>query len=121
MIKHICVVVLLAAATLFGSVAGAQETAGLAGKWKMTSSTASGDVVNWTLTMKQDGNTWTATVSNQDGEAPAKEVKVDGASVHMKTPYGGEYYDVDVKLDGDKLTGKWAGNGDTGPTKGIRL
>jgi hypothetical protein len=99
----------------------AADAPGLAGKWKMASITPDGGTVDWTLTMKQEGDTWVATVSGNDGDAPAKEVKVDGASLHMKTPYGGDYYDVDLKLDGDKLTGKWSGNTDSGATTGTRI
>ncbi len=87
----------------------------------MASVTPDGGTVDWTLTMKQDGDTWIATVSANDADAPGKEVKVAGDSLHMKTPYGGDYYDVDVKLDGDKLTGKWSGNGDSGATTGTRV
>lgn len=114
------VIVILAVGLLAGTVS-AQQAQGPAGKWKMVSTTSSDDVVNWTLTLKQEGDTWTATVSGEDGDAPAKEVKVDGNSIHMKTPYGGEFYDVDVTLEGNKLTGKWSGNGDSGPTTGTRI
>ncbi len=113
-------VLLLTLILLAGSLA-AQQAQGLAGKWKMVSTTSSDDVVDWTLTLKQEGDTWTATVSGEDGDAPAKDVKVDGNSLHMKTPYGGEFYDVDVTLEGSKLTGKWSGNGDSGPTTGTRI
>lgn len=110
----------LLAFSIVVSLASAQQAQGLVGRWKMISTTESGDTVNWTLLMKQDGMTWSATVSSQEGEAPAKELKVDGESVHMKTPYNGATYDIDLKLEGDKLTGKWSGNGDSGLTKGTR-
>jgi hypothetical protein len=103
------------------SFAAAAEAPGLAGKWKMASVTPDGSTIDWTLTMKHDGDTWTATVGGVDADAPAKDIKVDGASLHMKTPYGGEYYDIDLKLDGDKLTGKWSGNSDSGATTGTRV
>ena len=106
----------------FGApVSRAADTAALAGKWKMASITPDGSTIDWTLTLKQEGDAWTATVGGVGPEAAAKEVKVDGASVHMKTPYNDEYYDLDLKLDGDKLTGKWSGNGDSGVTTGARI
>jgi hypothetical protein len=101
--------------------AHAADGTGLAGKWKMTSITPDGSKVNWVLTTKQENGAWTATVGGNDATAEAKEVKVNGASLHMKTPYGGDYYDVDVKLYGDKLTGKWSGNSDGGATTGTRI
>ncbi len=103
------------------SAASATDAPGLAGKWKMVSVTPDGDKVDWTLTIKHDGETWSATVSAADGDAPAKDVKVEGASVHMKTPYGGDFYDIDLKLDGDKMTGKWSGASDSGDTSGVRI
>jgi hypothetical protein len=101
--------------------AHAADAPGLAGKWKMASITPDGSTVAWTLTMKHEGDTWTATVGGNDADAPAKEVKVDGASLHMKTPYNGDYYDVNLKLDGDKLTGKWSSDNDSGATTGARI
>jgi hypothetical protein len=99
----------------------AADAPGLAGKWKMASITPDGSTVDWTLTMKHEGGVWTAIVGGNDADAPAKEVKVDGASLHMKTPYKGDYYDVDLKLDGDKLTGKWSDDSDSGATTGVRI
>ena len=106
---------------LCAGLASAGDGQGLAGKWKMASTTPDGGTVDWTLTMKHEGEAWIATVGAHDSEAPAKEVKVDGATLHMKTPYGGEFYDVDLKLDGEKLAGKWSGNGDSGATSGTRI
>jgi hypothetical protein len=103
------------------SAAHAADAPSLAGKWKMASSTPDGSTVAWTLTMKHEGDTWTAIVGGNDADTPAKEVKVDGASLHMKTPYNGDYYDVDLKLDGDKLTGKWSSDNDSGATTGARI
>jgi hypothetical protein len=87
----------------------------------MASAAPDGGTVVWTLTMKQEGGVWIATVGANDGDVPAKEVRVDGVSVHMKTPYNGDYYDIDLKLAGDSLTGKWSGNGDSGVTTGTRI
>ncbi len=106
----------------FGAaVSRAADAPEFAGKWKMASVTPDGSTIDWTLTMKHEGDAWTATVGGMGPEAPAKEVKVDGASLHMKTPYNDDYYDIDLKLDGDKLAGKWSGNGDSGATTGARI
>ena len=105
----------------FPRQADQKDTQTLAGKWKMVSITPNGDNVDWTLNMKQDSGAWTATVSTPDGDAPAKDLKVNLPSVHMKTPYGGDYYDIDLKLDGQTLKGTWSGGGDTGTTTGTRI
>jgi hypothetical protein len=109
------------AALSFGaSLSFAADAPALAGKWKMASITPDGSTIDWTLTLKREGDSWTATVSGVGPETVAKDVKVEGASLHMKTPYNEDYYDEDLKLDGDKLTGKWSGNGDSGATTGTR-
>ena len=38
----------------------------------------------------------------------------------MRVPYHGDQYDIDLKLADGKLEGTWAGNGDSGKTKGQR-
>jgi hypothetical protein len=113
--------VTFAVLSLGAAVSRAADAPELVGKWKMASVTPDGSTIGWTLTMKHEGDAWTATVGGLGPEAPAKEVKVDGASLHMKTPYNEEYYDIDLKLDGDKLTGKWSGNGDSGVTSGAKI
>jgi hypothetical protein len=86
----------------------------------MVSFTPDGDQVNWTLSIAQENGKYSAIVDGSDGESAAKDVKVDGANIHLRTSYQDEDYDIDLKLDGDKLTGTWSGNGNSGETKGTK-
>lgn len=100
------------------SMAWAQSSSGLAGKWKMTSVTSDGNDIAWTLSITNSDGKYAATVATPDGETAVKDLRVDGNKVHFRTPYQGEEYDIDLTLQGDKLNGTWSGNGDSGQTKG---
>lgn len=110
----------LLCAVLLGawSMAWAQSSSTLAGKWKMISVTSDGNDIAWTLSITNSDGKYAATVAIADGETPAKDLRVDGNKVHFRTPYQGEEYDIDLTLQGDKLNGTWSGNGDSGQTKG---
>jgi hypothetical protein len=110
----------LLCAALLGawSMAWAQSADTLAGKWKMVSVTPDGNNIDWTLSVTNSDGKYAATVVGADGEAPVKDLRVDGNKVHFRTPYQGEEYDIDLKLEGNKLSGTWSGNGDSGQTKG---
>ncbi len=93
----------------------------LVGKWKMTSISPDGDSIPWTLQVKEDDGKLAASVISQDGtEQPIKDLNTDEGKVKFKAPYEGELYDIELKMDGDKLTGTWSGNGDSGKTSGQR-
>jgi hypothetical protein len=109
----LCVVLLAA-----WSMAWAQSSSALTGKWKMTSVTPDGNDIAWTLSVTNSGGEYAATAASADGEMPVKDLRVDGNKVHFRTPYQGEEYDIDLTLQGDKLNGTWSGNGDSGQTKG---
>ena len=57
-------------------------------------------------------------MGSDEGESAAKDFKVEGSKIHLRAPYEGEEYDIDLKLVDGKLTGTWSGNGDSGQTKG---
>jgi len=99
-------------------MAHAQEDTALIGKWKMVSTSPDGTDVHWTLSIAYKDGTYSAMMGTQEGEGAAKEFKVEGSKIHLRAPYEGEEYDVDLKLVNGKLTGTWSGNGDSGETKG---
>lgn len=93
----------------------------LVGKWKMISFSPDGDPIPWSLNIKEADGKLAATLDTENqGEAPARDFNVTGEKVHLKAPYEGEDYDIDLKLDAGKLTGTWSGNGDSGKTTGER-
>jgi len=90
----------------------------LLGKWNMTSTTAENDVP-WTLTIDYKDGKYEATISDTaDSPGLVKDLRVDGSAVHFGVAYQGGEYNIDLKLQGDSLTGTWSGQGNSGETKG---
>jgi hypothetical protein len=106
------------AALLCTAMAQAQQNDQLAGKWNMHSTTPDGNDVYWTLSITYKDGSYSATLASDDGETAAKDFKVDGLKIHLRAPYQGHEYDIDLKLVDGKLLGTWSGNGDSGETKG---
>ncbi len=98
----------------------AQQNSQLPGKWNMVSLTPDGDQIAWTLSIANGDGKYSATVDGNDGPSAAKDLKVEGSKVHFRTTYQDEDYDIDLKLDGDKLAGTWSGNGNSGETRGTK-
>jgi hypothetical protein len=111
------IIAFLLAAALSTGIAYAQDDQ-LAGKWKMDSTTPDGNDVYWTLSITYKDGSYSAMIGSEKGEAAARDFKVDGSKIHLRAPYQGEEYDVDLKLVDGKLVGTWSGNGDSGETKG---
>jgi hypothetical protein len=99
-------------------IAHAWQDDQLTGKWKMDSTTPDGNHVYWSLSIIDKDGSYSALIGSEEGEAAAKDFKVDGSKIHLRAPYQGEEYDVDLKLVDGKLVGTWSGNGDSGETKG---
>jgi len=110
-----CVVACLAVVSLV-----AQDHKSLVGKWSMTSETE-GDAIHWTLVLKDtDDGKLTASLVAGDNEVPAKDCTYTDGVLRFKAPYEGEDYDIELKADGDKLTGTWSGGGGSGRTTGTK-
>jgi hypothetical protein len=99
-------------------MAYAQEDTALPGKWNMVSTAPDGADVQWTLSITYKDGTYSAIMGSDQGEGAAKDFKVEGSKIHLRAPYQGEEYDVDLRLVNGKLTGTWSGNGDSGATEG---
>ena len=114
LVLAICVV---AAVTAVSALA--QDYKALVGKWNMTSET-NGDPVAWTLVLKESDGQLTAVMGAGEGAQPVKDLRYADGVLKFKVPYQGEYYDIELKANGEKLDGKWSGNGDSGKTSGIK-
>jgi hypothetical protein len=99
--------------------ARAQDYKSLLGKWNMTSET-DGDPVAWILILKESDRRLTATLGTDEGAPAAKDFTYVDGVLKFKVPYQGEYYDIELKANGEKLDGKWSGKGDSGKTSGVK-
>jgi len=97
----------------------AQDYKTLLGKWNMTSETE-GDPVAWTLMLKEADGRLTAVLGTDEGTPAVKDFMYTNGVLKFKVPYQGEYYDIELKANGEKLDGKWSGKGESGKTSGIK-
>ena len=109
-----CVVVAMTAVSAL-----AQDYKTLLGKWNMTSET-DGDPVAWSLILKESDGRLTAALGTGEGAPAAKDFTYVDGVLKFKVPYQGEYYDIELKANGEKLDGKWSGKGDSGKTSGVK-
>jgi hypothetical protein len=97
----------------------AQDYKTLLGKWNMTSETE-GDPVAWTLVLKEADGRLAAVLGTDEGTPAVKDFTYTNGVLKFKVPYQGEYYDIELKANGEKLDGKWSGKGESGKTSGIK-
>ena len=97
----------------------AQDYKTLLGKWNMTAET-DGDPVAWTLVLKEADGRLTALLGIDEGAPAVKDFTYTNGVLKFKVPYQGEYYDIELKANGEKLDGKWSGKGESGKTSGIK-
>ena len=118
--KMRCIVTvwLLACLTVVSAVAQDYKT--LIGKWNMTSET-NGDPVKWPLELKETDGKLMGVLGAGEGAQPAKDLTYANGVIKFKAPYQGEYYDIELKMNGEKLDGTWSGNGDSGKTSGTKV
>ncbi|MBV8809984.1 MAG: hypothetical protein JO033_15035 [Acidobacteriaceae bacterium] len=91
---------------------------GLAGKWKMVSTTPDGSEFPWTLVISYQDGKYNGTIQSEQGDVAAKDFKVDGTTVTLTGVYQDNDYQVRLKLMDGKLKGSWSGGGDTGDIRG---
>ncbi len=97
----------------------AQDHNALVGKWNMTSDSDDG-AVEWTLTIKEDGGKLTALLATDGPETPAKDLTFTDGVLKFVAPYKGADYDIELKVQADKLLGSWSGGGSDGKTSGTK-
>lgn len=99
---------------------GAQDHGTLVGKWSMTSESDDGSVA-WTLTIKEDGGKLTGMLATDGPETPAKNLTFTDGVLKFVAPYQGADYDIELRLQTDKLIGTWSGGGNDGKTSGMKV
>lgn len=91
------------------------------GTWECLSTTPSGTEMKWTLTLKQEGGKLTGTAGTEDrGTMPVDDVKFEGGTLTFRVVVESEPYQIETKVNGDKLEGYWKGAGESGSVKGTR-
>jgi hypothetical protein len=108
------------ALTLF-ALATAALAAGsaVAGSWECVSITPDGDEMHTMLTVIEADGKLSATLKDDDGEWTVSKLKFE-KNVLTFTVTRDADYEVTLNLDGDKMDGKWAGNGIGGKISATR-
>lgn len=100
------------------------SAADLTGKWSGTVAVKDdgGDSqdVAVMVTLKQDGNTLTGTAGAEGEEHPIQKGVVNGDTVTFEVDSGDAIYYLELKVDGDQLTGE-VKNGADGPKMKLSL
>ena len=83
--------------------------ADVTGKWSGTvdlKADGEAQTITVVMTLKQDGNTLTGTAGPDDGEQhPIQKGTVDGDNLTMEVDSGDAIYYIELKVDGDSITG----------------
>ena len=80
----------------------------LTGKWSGTvdmKQDGDAQTIQVVMIVKQDGKTLTGTVGTEDDQHAIQKGMVDGDTVTMATDSGDAIYFLELKLDGDQLSG----------------
>jgi hypothetical protein len=110
-----------ATATFAQADAAHGDAKALVGTWNMVSVSPDGDQVKWILAIKEGADGKLAgSLKSDEGEVEAKEFSVSDGVVKLKVPYGGDFYDIEVKYVEGKLAGKWSGGDAQGETTGTK-
>jgi hypothetical protein len=114
LLLQISLFILLPAALLLAGSA-------VAGSWTVTATEASGNVSTWTLAVKEEGGRLSGTLSNRDGAQLALiDPTENGSAFSFKVRINETVYAVETKIDGNKMTGKFTGAGDSGTVTAVR-
>ncbi len=108
-------------AVLLLSLAAPALAAGSAvtGSWSCVSVTPDGDEMLSTLTVTEADGKITATLKGDDGEMTVSKVKFENNVLSFTVTHDADY-EITLNLDGDKMDGKWSGNGISGKISATR-
>lgn len=91
----------------------------VAGSWECVSVTPDGDELHTMLTVIEADGKFSATLKDDDGEWTVSKVKFENNVLSFTVTRDADY-EVTMNLDGDKMDGKWAGNGIGGKISATR-
>jgi hypothetical protein len=89
-------------------------------KWRFTATDSNGHDTQWVLELTTQDGKLTGTLANDEIKLPLIDPKADDTSITFKIMVNDLPYDVELKVDGDKLEGKYSGAEANGTIKGTR-
>jgi hypothetical protein len=114
-------VLLLAAAIVLAAapLALAADAPKALGTWDVVATTPNGDMPS-VLTLKMADGKVKVEYELAGMPRTVTDEKLDKDVLTMKVEYEGGVYEVEAKVDGDKMEGTWQGNGASGTLTGKR-
>ena len=91
----------------------------VAGSWECVSITPDGDEMHTMLTVIEADGKLSGTLKDDDGEWTVSKLKFENNVLRFTVTRDADY-EVTMNLDGDKMDGKWAGNGIGGKISATR-
>jgi hypothetical protein len=107
------VLLILCAATALASGPGT-------GVWDVIATTPQGETMKWTVTIREADGRLTGEASRGETSVPLLDLKADGSSYTCKVKISEGDFEARFTVDGDTMTGRWSGEGESGPLKGKR-
>ena len=91
----------------------------VAGSWECVSITPDGDELHTMLTVIEADGKLSATLKDDDGEWTVSKLKFENNVLTFTVTRDADY-EVTMNVDGNKMDGKWAGNGIGGKISATR-
>ena len=101
------------------AVAAMAAGSAVTGAWDCVSVTPDGDEMHTTLTITEADGKLSAKLVGDDGEWDVSKLKFENNVLSFTVTRDADY-EVTMNLDGDKMDGKWAGNGISGKITATR-
>lgn len=91
-----------------------------AGVWDVTATTPQGEPMKWTVTIREADGRLDGVASRGESSVPLLELKAEGATYTCKIKISEGDFEARFTVEGDTLTGRWSGEGETGALQGRR-
>ena len=100
---------------MFFALVFACAGADVAGKWNIVVPGRDGGEMRFTLTIQQDGEKYSGTIMNDNGEGmPISDVRVSESELKFKILADDANYDIAATVEGDKMKGTFKVNDQPG-------
>jgi hypothetical protein len=113
-------VMMLLTVFAMGALWLAAEDKPVVGTWQVTSDSPDGELVRWTLTVKEESGKLAGSISASMGQFNLVDPKFEGSTFSFKVMVSEQTYAIETKVSGSTLEGSWKGGGGQGFVKGTK-
>lgn len=95
--------------------------AGFAGTWALDSKDGEGNPVKSEITFREESGALKAKLKSRDMQYDVDSIKQEGDRVSFVIPWQENRVNIVLNAAGDKISGSWSVEGDSGPITGARV